>query len=179
MLASDWSRGLSENFQRGYPYDPEPVPIERYWPQSALDWFISDPANRSLPSIEGSGRLAGCWDEPIQCHLRPKTLDWHRIRIVRVPPLKIFLGPLDQWEASILSSRPIRSLGFGQILSVSRIRRLTIWRQCANWLTIEWPWTTNGTPLTNNKMPIDYQWYFNWLQLNANWLPMECQWTSN
>ena len=30
MLASDWSRGPSENFQRGYPYDPEPVPIERY-----------------------------------------------------------------------------------------------------------------------------------------------------
>ena len=23
MLASDWSRGPSENFQRGYPYDPD------------------------------------------------------------------------------------------------------------------------------------------------------------
>ena len=28
MLASHWSRGASENIQRGYPYDPEPLPIE-------------------------------------------------------------------------------------------------------------------------------------------------------
>ena len=30
MLASHWSRGLSEIYQRGYPYNPEPVLIERY-----------------------------------------------------------------------------------------------------------------------------------------------------
>ena len=30
MLASHWSRGPSENVQRGYPYDPEPGPIERF-----------------------------------------------------------------------------------------------------------------------------------------------------
>ena len=51
--ASDWSRaqnaGFSlversqENFQRGYPYDPDSVPIERFWPQMTLDWFISAP----------------------------------------------------------------------------------------------------------------------------------------
>ena len=40
MLASHWSRGPSEISQRGYPYNPEPVLIERYWPQLALDWFI-------------------------------------------------------------------------------------------------------------------------------------------
>ena len=27
ILASDWCRGLSENIQRGYPYDPEPLPV--------------------------------------------------------------------------------------------------------------------------------------------------------
>ena len=47
--ASDWSRaqnaGFSlversqENFQRGYPYDPDSVPIERFWPQMTLDRF--------------------------------------------------------------------------------------------------------------------------------------------
>ena len=43
MLASHWSRGPPENFHRGYPYDPDFVPIERFWPQMALDWFISAP----------------------------------------------------------------------------------------------------------------------------------------
>ena len=157
-----------------------------------------DAANRSLPSIEGSGRLAGCGDEPIQCHLRPKTLDWHRIWIVRVPPLKIFWGPLDQWEASISSSRPIRSLGFGQIRGVGRIWSLPIWHQCANWLTIEWHWTTNGMPidcqlkadwqpmvfqLKANGMSIDYQWNANWIQkecqLNSNWMPIEIKTDAN
>ena len=36
MLASHWSRGPSESFQRGYPYDPEPAPIKRFWPQMTL-----------------------------------------------------------------------------------------------------------------------------------------------
>ena len=30
MLASHWSRGPSEISQKGYPYNPEHVPIERY-----------------------------------------------------------------------------------------------------------------------------------------------------
>ena len=36
MLASDWSRGPFENVQRGYPYDPEPVPLEQFW--SSIQW---------------------------------------------------------------------------------------------------------------------------------------------
>ena len=28
ILLSDWSRGPSENVQRGYPYDPESLPLE-------------------------------------------------------------------------------------------------------------------------------------------------------
>ena len=36
MLASHWSRGSSESFQMGYPYDPEPAPIERFLPQVTL-----------------------------------------------------------------------------------------------------------------------------------------------
>ena len=36
MLASHWSRGPSESFQRGHPYDPEPAPIEHFWPQMTL-----------------------------------------------------------------------------------------------------------------------------------------------
>ena len=42
MLASHWSRGPSENFQMGYPYKPEPVPIKHFWSQMAEDWFILD-----------------------------------------------------------------------------------------------------------------------------------------
>ena len=41
MLASHWSRGSSGNSQRGYPYDPEPGPIEWFWPQLSLDLSIS------------------------------------------------------------------------------------------------------------------------------------------
>ena len=42
MLASHWSRGPTENFQRGYPYDIVPVSIEWFWPQLTQDWFMSD-----------------------------------------------------------------------------------------------------------------------------------------
>ena len=42
MLASHWSRGPQKIFQRGYPYDPESQPIECFWPQLVLDWFILD-----------------------------------------------------------------------------------------------------------------------------------------
>ena len=58
MLASHWWRGPSEIYLRGYPYNPEPVLIERYWPQLALDWFIPGPANRPLAFMEASERLA-------------------------------------------------------------------------------------------------------------------------
>ena len=54
-LASHWLRGPSENFQRGYPYDPEPVPIELYRSQLALDWFNQ---LNSIQSTEASDRLA-------------------------------------------------------------------------------------------------------------------------
>ena len=77
-LASHWSRGPSENFQGGYPYDPEPVPIERYRPQLALDWFISGPTNRPLASIEASERLANLYlDE--SCTIEKMSLNWHSI----------------------------------------------------------------------------------------------------
>ena len=118
-----------------------------------------DEANRSLPSIEGSGRLAGCWDEPIQCHLRPKTLDWHRIRIVRVPPLKIFLGPLDQWEASILSSRPIRGLDFSKISGISQIWDHPMNCHCATAKSL-----CHWRPTWNQYLPMDIH---------------NCQWTAN
>ena len=36
ILASDWSRGLSENVQRGYPYDPESLPMDHFWNFSIL-----------------------------------------------------------------------------------------------------------------------------------------------
>ena len=85
MLASHWSRGPSGKFQRGYPNDPKPIPIERYWPWLALDWFISGPANRLLPSIEGSERLANPEMNPVLLRQGPMnpidpigtTLDMH------------------------------------------------------------------------------------------------------
>ena len=94
----------------------------------------------------------------IECHLRSKTLDWHRFRIWRVPPLKFSQGPLDQWEASIRSSRPMRSLDFGHILGVGQIWSLPIQRKCANWLTHECHWNANG-------IPMDYHWNVNWLAI--------------
>ena len=42
MLASHWLRGPSGNYQMGYPYKPEPVPIKHFLPQMAKDWFILD-----------------------------------------------------------------------------------------------------------------------------------------
>ena len=57
ILPSDWSRGPSENVQRGYPYDSEHVPLEWFLTTLALNWFISDCFNRSLGSIEASDRL--------------------------------------------------------------------------------------------------------------------------
>ena len=40
ILASDWSRGLSENVQRGYPYDPENLPMDHFW-NFSINWQSS------------------------------------------------------------------------------------------------------------------------------------------
>ena len=54
ILASDWSRGLSENVQRGYPYDRKNLPL-----LCLLDLDSSQRvANPSLTSIEVSEGLA-------------------------------------------------------------------------------------------------------------------------
>ena len=37
--ASHWSRASSGNFQRGYPYDPESVPMLQFWVDS-LRWRV-------------------------------------------------------------------------------------------------------------------------------------------
>ena len=73
MLASHWSRGVSENFQRGYPYDPETLPIEHFLPQMTLDWFILDISLvHCISSPLGGGPLAStsyilCLGVPMEC----------------------------------------------------------------------------------------------------------------
>ena len=78
-------------------WQPIDCPFNANW--QLIKEFISRSANRSLPSIEGSGRLAGSRDGQIQWQLRSKPHDWLRFRIVRVPPLRISWG----------TSRPMRS----------------------------------------------------------------------
>ena len=71
ILPSDWSRGPSENVQRGYPYGSEPVPILSHWNILTATELneIGEPslystasslgsANPSLTSIEASEGLA-------------------------------------------------------------------------------------------------------------------------
>ena len=54
ILASDWSRGLSENVQRGYPYDRKNLPL-----LCLLDLDSSQRvANPLLASLEVSAGLA-------------------------------------------------------------------------------------------------------------------------
>ena len=57
MLASHWSRGPSEIFQRSYPYNSKSVPIECFLTQMTMDWFIDDCFTRPLASIEASARV--------------------------------------------------------------------------------------------------------------------------
>ena len=119
------------------------------------------------------------------------NFDWHRLRIVRVPPLKIFWG----------TSRPMRSQHFE--LSTNQKPRFRPDSRC--WSNLE---STNLTPmcqLTYNRVALDYQWNAHWLptkgrlttngisidcqwnvnqlpiecQLNSNWMPLICQWYVN
>ena len=56
MLASHWSSGVSENIQRGYPYDPELLPMDGLLSKLAvhwIDWFISGQAPRAFPFNKG------------------------------------------------------------------------------------------------------------------------------
>ena len=84
MLASHWSRGPWENFQRGYTYNHECVPIERYWPQITLDWFISGLAILAIRRGVGWSvvSLYGIWLDVnwhlIGCYF---TSDWMSIGI--------------------------------------------------------------------------------------------------
>ena len=81
---------------------------------------------------------------PIQCQLRSITLDWHRFRIVRVPPLRNFWG----------TSRPMRSQHF----KLSTNQKPRFWPDSRCWSNLE---STNLTPmcqLTYNRVALDYQW---------------------
>ena len=86
-----------------------------------------------------------------QCHLRSKTLDWCRFRVVRVPPMKIFWG----------TSRPMRS----QHLELSTNQKPRFRTDSRCWSNLK---STNPTPmcqLTYNRVALDYQ------CRNAHWLP--------
>ena len=86
-----------------------------------------------------------------QCHLRSKTLDWCRFRVVRVPPMKIFWG----------TSRPMKS----QHLELSTNQKPRFRTDSRCWSNLK---STNPTPmcqLTYNRVALDYQ------CRNAHWLP--------
>ena len=81
ILASHWSRGPWENFLRGYPYNPECVPIELYWPQITLDWFIWGLAilaiHRSCTIETGSrGMILSLIDTGLKSNTG--LVNWHR-----------------------------------------------------------------------------------------------------
>ena len=93
------------------------------------------------------------------------------------------MGPLNQWEASILSSQPIRSLDFGQILIVSKIWSRPIQHQFANWLLFQFIDSQKDTNWMSISKAFSIDCYSNSLtidcQFNANWLLMECLLDSN
>ena len=86
MLASHWSRGPSESFQRGYPYDPEPAPIERFWPkQSNIIWHgvVLVVIGRTTPSRIRHGLVHPNTTKTIACwnvwSIFELLTDWHSI----------------------------------------------------------------------------------------------------
>ena len=99
----------------------------------------------------------------------PINLNWHRIRIVRVPPLKIFWG----------TSRPMR----GQHFKLSTNQKPPFRPDSRCWSNL---WSTNPTPmhqLTENQVPLEYQLTADWQTLywhwTNNWMPIDCQWNVN
>ena len=137
-----------------------------------------DEANRSLPSIEGSGRLAGCWDEPIQCHsatgvsFRPSQCQW-----IRLSDKNATGTPLSQFNATVSleghsdpSSANRHFRGFmgpclystasskGRLIGRGRIAR----SRWSNRVQIHFQWSAN----------LSCNWYF-------NWLPIECKLITN
>ena len=93
MLASHWSRGPSEIFQRSYPYNSKSVPIECFLTQMTMDWFIDDCFTRPLASIEASARVK---DPSMKLYYRdrvpinriiqigiPLAVNWHSIVLLR------------------------------------------------------------------------------------------------
>ena len=92
----------------------------------AMDWLISSPICNWLVNIKSN--CMNCierlyWsivNEPIQCHLLSKTVDWCRFRIVRVPLWNICWG----------TSRPMRSQH--SELSTNENPRFWLQSQCSS-----------------------------------------------
>ena len=124
---------------------------------------------------------------PIQCQLRSITLDWHRFRIVRVPPLRNFWGtsrPMRSQHFKLSTNqkpwfRPdfrcwsnLRSTNSTPMCQLTENQVQLEYQLIADWQTLYWHWTNNG-------MPIDCQWNVNGLQmecqLRSNWMPIEIQ----
>ena len=115
-------------------------------------------AHRSFHFSKGKRPITQTLDEPIQCYLRSKTLDWHTFRIVRVPPLKIFSG----------TSRPMRSQHF----ELSTNQKALFWADFWWWPDIESTNPMQMCQLTDHRVSLESQ-------LNANVLPIECKLTAN
>ena len=170
---------------------PIDCPFNANW--EPITEFISVSANRSLPSIEGSDRLARSIDLLIQWQLKSKSLDWPRFRIVRVPPLGTSGGtsrPMRSQHSELSTNQEPR---FGQdfwlwpklestnpmqmcqsAASLYRefipVLNQPIWYQLrTNLKTIE---TQSNANLTPNMMLIDNQsdtnWELIWRQLRPN-----------
>ena len=123
----------------------------------------------------------------LDCHWQyegsSKVIHWQRSRIVRVPPLKIFGEPLDQSEARILSSRPIRGLDFREILGISQIFIVSLECHWTNSLQIYCKicrWSANLSMICDLNHCHMYKYIVNGLPLKLKLtLPIEwdCRWT--
>ena len=129
-------------------------PFKANW--ELIKEFISVSANRSLPSIEGSSRLAGSRDGQIQWQLRSKPLDWPRFRIIRVPPLGISGG----------TSRPMRS----QHSELSTNQEPRFGQDFWLWPKLE---STNPMQMCQSAASLYREFIPIWRQLRPNLMPIE------
>ena len=100
-------------------------------------------------------------------HLRSKTLDWYKFRIIRVPPLEIFSG----------TSRPMRSQHSGLLTN----EKPRFWQDSRCLPNLESTNPMQMCQLTDNRVSLECTWNTNGLQREflIIWHSIRCQLMSN
>ena len=163
-------RALSPGVLRRW-YKPSWVTLKQMMNDFRMKW------NESYRSFSIMDSMTAKWDFVLG--MTPKTPEWcqnewsDRNFLTKGLWLEFLKSSaLDQSEASILGSRPIGSLDFGHIFSVSKIWSLPIQSQLDNWLLIHFNnsksntnWLQIELKLISQPISINIQSETNWLQI--------------